>query len=108
MRALTLSAGELEAVFVPDAGMVGCSLRHRGAELLGQRGGLGAYVAERKTMGIPLLYPWANRLGAWGCALAGRPGWGRAASPPPAGRSSPTGGRPRCAGPPAPCRCTGC
>ena len=42
--------------------MVGCSLRHRGDELLGQRGGLGVYVAERGTMGIPLLYPWANRL----------------------------------------------
>ncbi len=42
--------------------MVGCSLRHRGEELLGQRGGVRAYVAERSTMGIPLLYPWANRL----------------------------------------------
>ena len=52
--------------------MVGCSLRHRGEELLGQRGGLAAYVAERKTMGIPLLYPWANRLSAWRFALAGR------------------------------------
>src|SRR3954466_13845361 len=69
---LTLAAGELEATFVPEAGMVGCSLRHRGAELLGQRGGLGAYVAERKTMGIPLLYPWANRLAAWRFTLAGR------------------------------------
>jgi galactose mutarotase-like enzyme len=53
---------ELEAAFVPEAGMVGCSLRHRGEELLGQRGGLGRYVAERGTMGIPLLHPWANRL----------------------------------------------
>ena len=55
--------GGLEATFVPDAGMVGCSLRHRGAELLGVRRALGAYVAERATMGIPPLYPWANRLG---------------------------------------------
>ncbi len=63
-EALTLSSGdgEIEAAFVPDAGMVGCSLRHRGAELLGQRGGLARYVAERSTMGIPLLHPWANRL----------------------------------------------
>ena len=40
--ALTLATGDgggLEATFVPDAGMVGCSLRHRGEELLGQRGG---------------------------------------------------------------------
>lgn len=63
-EALTLSSGdgEIEAAFVPEAGMVGCSLRHRGAELLGQRGGLSRYVAERSTMGIPLLHPWANRL----------------------------------------------
>ena len=72
---LTLStpeAGGIEAVFVPGAGMVGCSLRHGGEELLGQRGGLDAYVAERKTMGIPLLYPWANRLGARRFSVAGR------------------------------------
>lgn len=62
LMTLSLTSGDLEATFVPDAGMVGCSLRHRGVELLGQRGGLAAYVAERKTMGIPLLHPWANRL----------------------------------------------
>jgi aldose 1-epimerase len=33
-------------------------------ELLGQRRGLDAYLAAGKTMGIPLLYPWANRLSA--------------------------------------------
>ena len=73
--ALTLSsaaAGGIEAVFVPGAGMIGCSLRHRGAELLGQRRGLPAYVADRATMGIPLLYPWANRLGRRRFAVAGR------------------------------------
>src|SRR5215831_926744 len=74
MPALTLSSPEaaIEAEFVPEAGMVGCSLRHRGDELLGQRGGLARYVAERSTMGIPLLYPWANRLGATRFAIAGR------------------------------------
>ena len=63
-EALTLSSeeGEIEAAFVPEAGMVGCSLQHRSEELLGQRGGLAHYVAERSTMGIPFLYPWANRL----------------------------------------------
>jgi aldose 1-epimerase len=54
----------LEAQFVPDAGMIGVSLTDSGTELLGQRRGLDAYVADGKTMGIPLLYPWANRLGA--------------------------------------------
>ena len=73
-EALTLSfeAGELQAAFVPAAGMVGCSLRHRGDELLGQRGGLRNYVAEHSTMGIPLLHPWANRVSKMRFALDGR------------------------------------
>jgi galactose mutarotase-like enzyme len=54
----------MEAQFVPDAGMIGISLADSGTELLGQRRGLDAYVANGKTMGIPILYPWANRLGA--------------------------------------------
>jgi galactose mutarotase-like enzyme len=57
-------SSELEAQFVPDAGMIGISLTDSGAELLGQRRGLDAYVSAGKTMGIPILYPWANRLGA--------------------------------------------
>jgi galactose mutarotase-like enzyme len=65
-QGLTLVGQEpesLEVTFVPGAGMVACSLRHRGEELLGQRGGLAHYVREHSTMGIPLLYPWANRVG---------------------------------------------
>jgi aldose 1-epimerase len=57
-------SSNLEAQFVPDAGMIGVSLTDSGVELLGQRRGLDAYVANGKTMGIPILYPWANRLGA--------------------------------------------
>ena len=44
--------------------MVGTSLSDDGVELLGQRRGLDAYVTTGKTMGIPILYPWANRLSA--------------------------------------------
>jgi aldose 1-epimerase len=57
-------SSHLEAQFVPDAGMIGVSLTDSGVQLLGQRRGLDAYVADGKTMGIPILYPWANRLGA--------------------------------------------
>ncbi len=53
---------DLRATFVPRAGMVCCSLSHRGVELLAQRSGVRAYVKRGATMGIPLLYPWANRL----------------------------------------------
>ncbi|HEX3738027.1 MAG TPA: aldose 1-epimerase [Solirubrobacterales bacterium] len=73
--ALTLESGTrggLEAVFVPEAGMVCCSLKHRGEELLGQRDGLRAYVDRYSTMGIPFLHPWANRLGADRFELGGR------------------------------------
>lgn len=66
MDIVTLSdpTSEVKARFVPEAGMIGISLTDSGVELLGQRRGLDAYVADGKTMGIPLLYPWANRLGA--------------------------------------------
>jgi aldose 1-epimerase len=57
-------SSDLAAKFVPDAGMIGISLTDAGVELLGQRRGLDAYVADGKTMGIPILYPWANRLSA--------------------------------------------
>ena len=54
----------LSAVYIPGAGMLATSLSDGGTELLGQRRGLDAYVSAGKTMGIPLLYPWANRLSA--------------------------------------------
>src|SRR3954449_9575668 len=65
LRVVTLAAGDLEVRFAAGANMVGCSLRHRGEELLGLRDGVEAYLARGKTFGIPLLHPWANRLGAW-------------------------------------------
>ena len=61
---LRSASRELEATLAPAANLVCASLRHRGAELLGQRGGVEAYVEKSSTMGIPLLHPWANRLAA--------------------------------------------
>ena len=65
-------ASALEARFVPGAGMLCCSLRHRGEELLAQNNGVEAYAQSGKTMGIPLLYPWANRLAGFDYSAAGR------------------------------------
>jgi galactose mutarotase-like enzyme len=62
----------LEASFVPGAGMLCSSLRHQGAELLAQNDGVGAYARHGTTMGIPLLYPWANRLAGFDYGVAGR------------------------------------
>jgi len=69
---LTAPEGDLIARFATHVGMVGCSLRHEGDELLGIGGGLEAYVDQGKVFGIPLLYPWANRLGGWSYDVAGR------------------------------------
>lgn len=63
---------QLEATFVPGAGMLCCSLRHRGDELLAQNEGVDAYVQSGATMGIPLLYPWANRLAGFDYGIAGK------------------------------------
>ncbi len=65
-------ASALEATFVPGAGMLCCSLCHRGEELLAQNRGVAAYAQQGKTMGIPLLYPWANRLAGFDYSAAGR------------------------------------
>ncbi|GAY14242.1 aldose 1-epimerase [Mycobacterium sp. shizuoka-1] len=61
----------LTATFVPAAGMVCTSLSDGGVELLGQRRGLQAYLSDAKTFGIPILYPWANRLSANGYDIDG-------------------------------------
>jgi aldose 1-epimerase len=60
--ARTLAAGDLEAVFLPGHGMLGASLRHRGVEILRRVEDLEAAATKGSTAGIPLLYPWANRL----------------------------------------------
>lgn len=63
---------QLEATFVPGAGMLCSSLRHRGDELLAQNAGVSAYAERGTTMGIPLLYPWANRLAGFEYTVGGR------------------------------------
>jgi galactose mutarotase-like enzyme len=63
--AVRLRAGDLDAHFVPSAGMVGTSLRHRGVEVLGRLRGFQAYTERGFAAGIPLLHPFANRLGGF-------------------------------------------
>ncbi|MBU9762725.1 aldose 1-epimerase [Mycobacterium sp. TNTM28] len=57
-------SSSLRASYVPGAGMICTSLADNSIEYVGQRRGLQAYVSDGKTMGIPILYPWANRLSA--------------------------------------------
>ncbi len=70
--ARSLVAGQLVAVFLPGQGMLGASLRLGGEELLGRVEDLRAAASRGSTAGIPLLYPWANRLGAPRYRAAGR------------------------------------
>jgi galactose mutarotase-like enzyme len=51
--------------------MLGASLRHRGVELLRRVDDLEAAAAKGSTAGIPILHPWANRLGGLGYRVAG-------------------------------------
>lgn len=62
LRTVDIGSSQLQATFVAGAGMLCSSLRHEGAELLDARAGVRAYAQRGSTMGIPLLYPWANRL----------------------------------------------
>jgi aldose 1-epimerase len=68
---VTLKAGAWTSRWVPSVGMVGVSLFGHGRELLGQLGGLDAYMARGSSFGIPLLHPWANRLSGWSYAVGG-------------------------------------
>ena len=60
--ARTLVAGDLQAVFLHNHGMLGASLRYQGVEILRRVEDLEGAAARGSSAGIPLLYPWANRL----------------------------------------------
>lgn len=70
--ARAIAAGDLTAVFLPARGMLGASLRHRGAEILRRIEDLAASAEKGSTAGIPFLHPWANRLAGLRYRAAGR------------------------------------
>ena len=70
---LTSADGGTVATLVPAAAMLCSSLTVDGEELLDAGKGVDAYASEGHTMGIPLLYPWANRLAAFDYEVAGTP-----------------------------------
>jgi len=70
--ATRISAGDLEATFVPGHGMLGISLRHQGVEVLRRIDDLKLYAAKNRTAGIPFLFPWANRLAGFQYEAEGR------------------------------------
>ncbi len=69
---LTSADGSTSAEFVPAVNMLCCSFRVDGDELLERGRGVRTYAELGKTMGIPLMYPWANRLDGFGYRAAGK------------------------------------
>jgi galactose mutarotase-like enzyme len=69
---VVLRNGSLEATIAPAAAMLVTSLRHDGDELLGRRADAETFARTGKTTGVPLLYPWANRLSTTRFEVAGR------------------------------------
>jgi aldose 1-epimerase len=71
IETIQLEADGMRAAFAPAANMILHSLRLRDQELLDARNGLAAYAESGSTMGVPLLHPWANRLGGLAYTAAG-------------------------------------
>lgn len=69
--AVVLSAGGYESTWLPEVGMLGVSLRWHGVEVVAMPK-TAAQVRKHATSGIPLLYPWANRLGSRRFTAAGK------------------------------------
>jgi aldose 1-epimerase len=69
---ISIAAGNLSAEFLPDSGMLGVSLHFRGKEVLRRIDDLEAAKGKGSTAGIPILYPWANRLAGLTYNAAGR------------------------------------
>jgi galactose mutarotase-like enzyme len=66
---LASAGGRMRATLIPELGMLCWSLTRDGEEYLGHPNGIEAFARSWATTGIPLLHPWANRLG--GDRLAG-------------------------------------
>lgn len=71
-RVHEMRAGDLVAAFLPDHGMIGTSLRHRGEEILRLVDDLDDAARTGRSIGIPLNYPWANRLEGTSYEVLGR------------------------------------
>ena len=67
-----MRAGDLAATFLPSHGMLGTSLMHRGEELLRFPVDLATAARDGTSVGIPLNYPYANRIDGSGYRVLGR------------------------------------
>ena len=70
MAGVTISAGQYEATFHPDVAMLCGSFRFRDDEYVAWPRTL-AQFGDGAATAVPLLHPWANRLGRWGYSFDG-------------------------------------
>lgn len=69
---ITVASGDAVATIAPRAGLCVVSLVAGGRELLALPAPLAEFLATTRTGGIPLLYPWANRLRGDDLTVRGR------------------------------------
>jgi aldose 1-epimerase len=69
---LIIQSGQLKAEFLPELGMLGASLQYDGTEILRRIDDLESAARRGSSAGIPILYPWANRLSQFAFGIAGK------------------------------------
>ncbi|HSE43618.1 MAG TPA: aldose 1-epimerase [Acidobacteriota bacterium] len=67
-----IQSDTIEAVFLPEYGMLGASLQFHGVEILRKIEDLETSARRGSSVGIPILYPWANRLYEFEFEVAGK------------------------------------
>lgn len=67
-----IQSGKTKAQFLPERGMLGASLQYEGVEILRRVEDLQAAARKGSSAGIPILYPWGNRLSEFEFEIAGK------------------------------------
>jgi aldose 1-epimerase len=69
---IQIQSGKTKAQFLPEQGMLGASLQYEGVEILRRVEDLQVAARKGSTAGIPILYPWGNRLSKFEFEIAGK------------------------------------
>jgi aldose 1-epimerase len=69
---IQIQSGKIKAQFLPELGMLGASLQYNGIEILRKIEDLESAARRGSSAGIPILYPWGNRLSQFEFELAGK------------------------------------
>jgi aldose 1-epimerase len=69
---IEIHSGKTKAQFLPEQGMLGASLQYEGIEILRRVENLEAAARKGSSAGIPILYPWGNRISEFEFEIAGK------------------------------------